>query len=93
MSATFRKLQAKLSGKIHSIIDTIDALDGLMNTHDNLDFKTQISILEEERNALIVTQNYLEKCEFKLSNTIQRWLDNDCKGKIQISLTGKKNEH
>lgn len=88
--ATLKNLQAELSSKIHAIIDDIDALESLMYTHENLNFETQISILQEEKNSLIETQNYLEKCEFKLSNTIQKWLENDCKGKIQISLKGEK---
>lgn len=87
---TLRKLQAEISSKIHTIIDDIDSLESLTCIHDGLNFEPQILILEQEKNSLIETQNYLETCEFKLSNTIQKWLENDRKGKIQISLQGGK---
>lgn len=88
--ATLRSLQAEISSKIHAIIDDIDSLESLTYIHENLNFESQILILGEEKNSLIDTQNYLEKCEFKLGNTIKKWLENDCKGEIQISLKGEK---
>ena len=84
--STLKQLQIELSSKIEAIIEDIGSLESLTYDHDGLNFDSQISILREEKNSLIETQNYMEKCEFKLSNTIQKWFENDCKGKIQISL-------
>lgn len=89
---SLRNLRAELSNKIQDIIDDIDSLESLSDVHEKLklNFDSQILILKDEKDELIETQNYLEKCEFVLGNTINRWLENGCKGKIQISLTGDK---
>ena len=87
---SLRNLRAELSNKIQDIIDDIDSLESLSDIHEKLNFDSQILILKDEKDELIETQNYLEKCEFVLGNTINRWLENGCKGKIQISLKGGK---
>lgn len=91
---SLRNLRVELSNKIQDITDDIDSLESLSDVHEKLNFDPQIVILREKKVGLIETQDYLAKCEFELGNTINRWLENGCKGKIKISLTGeKKNEH
>jgi len=91
---SLRNLLVELSNKIQDITDDIDSLESLSDDYEKLDFEPQILILRDKKVGLIETQHYLEKCEFVLANTINRWLENGCKGKIQITLTGEKeNEH
>lgn len=89
---TLRNLQEDLSRKISSLIEDIQTLHELSYDHDNLDFSKEIEKLKEEKDALINTQAYLEKCDKELVRTLESWLSFGCKGKIEIILTGENKD-
>lgn len=83
---TLRKLQESLSKNINSLIEDIQMLLDLSQNHDNLDFSKEILKLKKEKDILISTQAYLEKCDKELGDKLEEWLKNGCKGEIQIKI-------
>lgn len=88
-----RILQGNLSKKINSLIKDILTLEDLSANHETLNFEQSIEVLQEQKKDLIHTQSYLDECENELSDKLEEWLNNRCKGKIQILLTGKEDGH